>query len=199
MLFSSFREGREWYIFIELASTMILSTFLGIVTLPCRVLNGINVTAQAVDLLLIVTLRPHHTFRDYVMDIIVYVAKLLMAILSVLPPRHPFRYVCEVAGYVVLVSGVKDVVFFFLGLYVKKQDKDEARRAQEAAPLQGVYVPPDVPIAVPPEEGIEMTVATNWPPTVLAPSAAVRPMPRVNVPPLPRNATTTRRPLWGDL
>ena len=156
VLFSSFREGREWYIFVELANTMTLSIFLGIVTLPCWVLNVINVIAQAVDLLLIVTLRPHHTFRDYVMDVIVYVAKLLMAILGVLPPRHPFRHVCEVAGYVVLASGVKDFVFFFLRLYVTKQDKDETARAQfirpeddEDAPLDA-YVPPTAFVVMPP-------------------------------------------------
>ena len=32
VLFSSLREGREWYIFVDLAITMILSIFLGIVT-----------------------------------------------------------------------------------------------------------------------------------------------------------------------
>ena len=89
-----------------------------------------------------------------------------MAILGVLPPGHPFRYLCEWAGYVVLVSGVKDVVFFFLRLYVTKQDKkdDKAARAtyirpedDEAAPLDS-FAPPMALAVMPPSaaEGTEM-------------------------------------------
>ena len=145
VVFNSFREGRQWYPCVDLAIVTILSVIMGLVSLPCGHLSLAAVILQALDLILLVALRPHHTFRDLVLDIIVYVAKLFMVILYVLTPQHPLRVVCVAAGHVVGFFGVYNVLVFFVKMYVAKVNKTEGWYVETRAN----YIRPEADDVVP--------------------------------------------------
>ena len=133
-VFSSFREGREWYVLVDAVVVTTLSVMQGLVALPCVQLHVMVVIVQAFDLVCIVLLHPHHTLRDHVLDVVVYIAKLFMVFPLLTPPQHPIRQASEVAGVVVFVLSAYGFVIFFVRMYVSKQDKKEEARANYIGP-----------------------------------------------------------------
>ena len=119
-VFSSFREGREWYVLVDVVVVTTLSVIQGLVVLPCGQLHVMVVIVQAFDLVCIVLLHPHHTLRDHVLDVIVYIAKLFMVFPLLTPPQHPIRQASEVAGVVVFALSAYSFVIFFVRMFRSK-------------------------------------------------------------------------------
>ena len=150
-LFSSCINVRRWFIAVETAISFVLAAVVGLPWITCEGQVVLATSIQAVELLLLLILRPRHTHHLFVLEVVGSIGKLIIVATSQAGRGTP-QTLGAIAGTVVTVVASVFAMSSLVRFILKHSDKREKKKREkrerairpeddEAAPLD-VYVPP---------------------------------------------------------
>ena len=79
-MFASSRDGRQWYVVVEIAFAALLASVVGLSQVTCTSQQHLSTALTFLELLLLVTLRPRHTRHHAFMEIIEVICRMVVLI-----------------------------------------------------------------------------------------------------------------------